>query len=378
METIKNTINDAVTATKQALSTAPPTDQYLRWDAPGVEVLQPDEEAKGRQIAEVMTRMQKKNFAKHRKAFTATHVKSQGMVKGKLQVRSDLPTHLQQGMFSEPGRTYDVAARYANEPYLLQADQEPGPRGFAMKVFGVEGARLPSPGNEEGTTQDWLMNNSPALELTDVDTTLDIMSLREKYFDNPNQLGLQLKLRTDAIKQHGPYMLPNTNVLSHAFYTQSAFRFGDYYGHLGLFPVKEEQKQRNQKVTSAESEGVISDWLQDYFGSESAVYELRVQLGTDPKHHPTQDASVVWDEMTAPYQTVATVTFPKQDSFSHARRTFWEESVYLSPWHGLEAHKPLGSVNRLRSKVYPNSRNQRDEINVKKSSTLKSINDIPN
>ena len=378
METVKTTINDAITSTKQALTSAPPSDQYLRWDAPGVEVMQQDEETKGRQIAEVMNRMQQRNFSKHRKAFTATHVKSQGFVKGKLQVRADLPEHLRQGMFSEPGKTYDVAARYANEPFVIQPDQEAGPRGIALKVFGVEGERLPAPGNETATTQDWLMNNAPSLELTDVDTTLEIMSLREKYFDDPTGLGLQLKMRSDLIKQHAPYMLPNTNIISHAYYTQSAFRFGDYYGHIGLFPVKEEQKRRDEKVTKNDPEGVISDWLLDYFEGNDAVYEMRIQLGTDPNHHPTEDTSVVWDELTAPYQTLATVTFPKQNSFSHARRIFWEEKMYLSPFHGLAAHQPLGSVNRLRSKVYPASRMKRDEINVKESKTVHSIDDIPN
>lgn len=376
MEQMKSTVSDAVTAAKQALSTAPPSDQYLRWDAPGVEVLRKDEEEKARKIAEIMNRMQARNFAKHRRAFTATHVKSQGFVKGKIEIRADLPEHLRQGMFSAPGKVYDVAARYSNEPFLLQPDQEAGPRGLALKVFGVEGARQPTLGNDVGT-QDWLMNNAPSLELTDIDTTLEIMSLREQYFDDPIGLGLRLKMRSDLVKQHAPYMLPNTNVISHSYYTQSAFRFGDYYGHIGMFPVSEQQSKHDQKVTKNDSEGVISDWLQDYFGSSDAVYEFRVQLGTDPKHHPTEDASVVWDEVTSPYQTLATITFPKQNSFSHPRKIFWEEKMYLSPWHCLAAHQPLGSVNRLRSTVYPASRDKRDKINDRQSKDVASIDDIP-
>lgn len=126
-DTVKNIVSSAVEGVKNAVSTpAPPTDQYLPWDTPGVENEKANEKETAAKIGQIMTRMQEKNFAKHRHAFRATHVKVQGIVKGKLQVRPDLPEHLRQGMFSEPGKEFDVIARYANEPYLLQADQEPG------------------------------------------------------------------------------------------------------------------------------------------------------------------------------------------------------------------------------------------------------------
>lgn len=146
---------------------------------------------------------QQHNFDQHRHAFRATHVKTQGIVKGKLTVPSDLPSHLRQGLFKTPGKTYDVAARYANEPVFLQADQEPGPRGLGLRVFGVEGKRLEG-ADADATTQDFFFNNAPMIELTDIDTCLEIMQLRGKYFDSPTKLAAATKLRTDAIKQNAP------------------------------------------------------------------------------------------------------------------------------------------------------------------------------
>ena len=58
-----------------------------------------------------------------------------GIVKGKLSILPDLPPHLRQGIFAEPGKTYDATARYANEPVFLQPDQAPRPRGLSMKVW---------------------------------------------------------------------------------------------------------------------------------------------------------------------------------------------------------------------------------------------------
>lgn len=272
---IQDAANYVATSTKRAFTSAPSTDAYLPWDSSGVEQKIPDEDQKTAEIQAIIERMQKHNFDKHRHGFRGTHVKTQGIVKGTLKVLDDLPPHLQQGMFSTPGKTYDVAARFANEPYLLQDDHEAGPRGLSMKVFGVTGEHLEGV-PAEVNTQDFFFNNAPMIELTDIDTTLDIMRLREKLFDNPTALGAALKLRTDMVKQQAPYTLPNTNIISHSMFSQSAFRFGKWYGHMGLFPVLDEQLRHDEKVEKANPYGVLGDRLFDYFKGGEAKYKFRV------------------------------------------------------------------------------------------------------
>jgi hypothetical protein len=168
-----------------------------------VETPKPNEDETAKKIGETMSRMQQHNFYQHRHAHRATHVRTQGIVKGKLTVLPDLPTHLQQGLFKTLGKMYGIAARYANEPVFFQADQEPGPRGLGMRVFGVKGERLKT-SDPEANTQDFLFNNAPFIELTDIDTCLEIVELREKYFDSPLKLAAATKLRADAIKQSAP------------------------------------------------------------------------------------------------------------------------------------------------------------------------------
>jgi hypothetical protein len=277
METVANAYNSV----KSALSTAPPSDAYLVWNAPGVEDVKPDEEEVARKIGVTMNKMQQHNYDQHRHCYRATHVKTQGIVKGKLMVLPNLPAHLQQGLFKRPGQTYDIAARYANEPVFLQADQEPGPRGLGLRIFGVDGERLPS-ADQNASTQDFFFNNAPMIELTDPPTCLEIMELREKYFDSPTKLGAATKLRTDPVKQAAPFWLPNTNMISHSFYTQSAFRFGEWYGHIGLFPLLEEMTSRNEKVKSGESREQLKEWLEDYFRTHGAKYEMRVRYSPIP------------------------------------------------------------------------------------------------
>ena len=145
-----------------------------------------------------------------------------------------------------------------------------------------------------------------------------------------------------------------------------------------MFPMLPSMQEKStEAISSSGSYTQISDWLFDYFQGAPAKYEVKIQLGTSPAHHPTEDASIVWDEVTAPYQTIGTVEFPVQDSFGQERRVFWEDCMLLDPWKGLEAHRPLGSINRLRKVVYGRSRKRRDELNAKVSLCIESIDDMP-
>lgn len=104
---------------------------------------------------------------------------------------------------------------------------------------------------------------------------------------------------------------------------------------------------------------------------------LQIQLGTDPSHHPTEDGSVVWDEATAPYQTIATVEFPPQDALTAERRTFWEDRMKLNPWNALAEHQPLGSINRLRKTVYEASAEKRQILNAVETERVNDIGEMP-
>lgn len=103
----------------------------------------------------------------------------------------------------------------------------------------------------------------------------------------------------------------------------------------------------------------------------------QIQLGTSPEHHPTEDGSVVWDEATSPYQTIAIIEFPPQNSLDAERRVFWEDRMKLNPWNGLAKHRPLGSINRLRKIVYDMSRQKREVTNAVPTKNVNEIGEIP-
>ena len=73
------------------------------------------------------------------------HAKSHGLLRGELQVL-ELPLPYAQGLFATP-QTYPALIRLSTTPGDLLDDKVSTPRGFALKVVGVQGERLPgSPG----------------------------------------------------------------------------------------------------------------------------------------------------------------------------------------------------------------------------------------
>lgn len=117
-----------------------------------------------------------------------------------------------------------------------------------------------------------------------------------------------------------------------------------------LVPSSETQKKQYEETVnpSEHPDHILSDWLTTFHANHDAEYLFQVQLCENLEDQPVEYAGKIWDAEKYPWQTVATVIIPKQDSFMPARKTFWEDHMRLDPWHGLKSLQPLGSPNRLR------------------------------
>lgn len=173
------------------------------------------------EVCEVINRIQDRNVEEHSHGMRATHVKGLGYVKGTFTVKDDLPVHLQHGIFASPGAQFPAIARYANEPSHLKPDTDAMPRGLSMKLFDVPaGKRIDAESYGQSNTQDFLFNNAPMLELTDLDTTLEIFTLREKYWRDPAGLKAELAKRSDRSKQFAPGTLPAKPIMGMEMFSQ--------------------------------------------------------------------------------------------------------------------------------------------------------------
>lgn len=353
----------------------------VAWNHPGVEPKVDHEEAIINQIHAVVNKVQEHNFSHHRHGFRGTHVKTQAIVKGSMTVEKDLSEHLAQGLFSQAGKTHPLGIRYANEPSFLQDDRAPGPRGCGMKVFDVDG---PGPfldeAGKKAKTQDFTFNNAPLLELTDMPTTLEIFNIRERNFNDPENLKSELSKRKDKDLQFAPAGLPNQHFMSYTMYSQSAYRYGNNVAKYAMFPTGKLQQDlaEQAQVTDQSDPEQHSIWLREYFQQNDAEFDFKIQLCHNLSEQSVEDCSKPWDEEKYPFEIVAKVKLPKgQDVFDPKRRAFWDDHMKLNVWYGLEAHQPLGSVNRLRKTVYQASVAKRAETNAANVTYVSSIDEIP-
>ena len=243
-----------------------------------------------------------------------------------------------------------------------------------MKVFNVEGEMF----DATKTSQDIEFNSTPAIDLADAKTTKEIIDLRMKYGGDKKELYKRLEARPDTDLQKFRDTVRNTHMESTRQYSQTAYRFGDYVAKYCLVPNSETQKKLYEETVKPEdSSDILSKWLQNFHRDHDAEYLLQFQLCENLDDQPVEYAGKVWDPEKYPWQTVATLRIPKQDSFNYELKTFWEDHMRIDPWLGLKSLQPLGSPNRLRRVVYPASSQLRRHMNGRQEVHVHSMDEIP-
>jgi catalase len=121
----------------------------------------------------------------------------------------------------------------------------------------------------------------------------------------------------------------------------------------------------------------LRDAVVDFFKSETAVWEVGVQLCSDLQKMPVEDPSKEWDEKESPYRAVGTITAKPQDAYSAARRVYVDEILAFDPWHAVKAHRPLGNIMRARKVCYPVSSGYRRGMNGRSEFEPRDISECP-
>ena len=342
----------------------------LRFD-PSFEHPAPDEAETQKSIDESMRKIQEKTLEDGGKPLRSVHSKSHALLVGELTVLPGLPATLAQGLFARPGRL-PVVARLSTTPGDLLPDDVSTPRGMALKIIGVEGARLP--GSEGAVTQDFIFVNGPAFMKKDARgfaNSLKLLAATTDHAAHAKQV-LSTVLRglekvVEAVGGQSATLTalgghPLTHPLGETYYSQVPVLIGEYFGKLSVRPVSPGlQALHGAKVDLSDKPDGLREAVSEWFGANDGEWELCVQLCTDIDEMPVEDASKVWDEEASPYVAVARLTFGRQVSYSAERATMIDERMAFSPWTGIAAHRPLGSVMRLRREAYASARRFREE-----------------
>ena len=333
---------------------------------PGFEAPEDGEAETIAETKEVLLKMSATMFEHTGHAPRSVHAKSHGLLRGELEVLPNLPPTLAQGLFAQ-ARTYPLVARLSTPPAEELDDAVSLPRAMAVKVIGVEGERLP--GSEDATTQDFLMINGPLFSAPDAKGFLRSLKLLAATTDRvptaKKVLSSVLRgtekvleavgLESGTLKAIGGH--PKTHPLGDTYFTQLPLLYGPYMAKLQIVPVAPSLTAlTDAPVDLDDKPDGLREAVSDFFAShDDAEWELRVQLCTDTGAMPIEDASVLWPEEQSPYVAVARIRMPRQSAWDTARQDAIDDGMAFSPWHGLAAHRPLGSVMRVRRAVYPES-----------------------
>lgn len=301
-------------------------------------------------------------------ATRSVHAKSHGLLRGHLNVLDGLAPELAQGIFGQPGR-FEVVMRYSTIPGDILDDKVSTPRGLAIKLIGVPGVQLSSLDTDatdrDATTQDFVLVNGPAFLAPTAKKFLGSLKLLASTTDKLPRLkqalssvlqGAEKALEaaggeSGTLKSLGGH--PETHVLGDTYYSQAPILYGQYMAKVSVAPVSPELAAlKGALVDLHDKPNGLRLAVMDFFARHSATWEVRVQLCRNIDTMPLEDASVAWPEEDSPYFAVARITALPQAGWSEALSRLVDDGMAFSPWHGVLAHRPLGSIMRVRKAAY--------------------------
>jgi hypothetical protein len=274
----------------------------------------------------------------------AGNTKTYGVVRGVFTVRADIPRALQRGLFSAPA-SYPAWIRLAGPGPLAPPDlHDNGIMSIAIKVTGVPGPKLAP---DEKYTQDFLGISAPTFTTPDV---VQNAILQEEisnntplfYFLRPSHLHL-----ADLVMQ-GLYASTAPSPLQSKYWSCVPYLLGpDKAMKYSLAP----RPFPGVKVPRHPGPDYLRDAMVRTLARTEVVFDFSIQLQTDPRRMPIENASVIWSVRRSPPQPVATLRIPSQ-TFDRPEQLAFADVLSFNPWHSLPEHRPLGNQGRARRVIY--------------------------
>jgi hypothetical protein len=274
------------------------------------------------------------------------HRKQLTVAQGSLEVLDGLPAFARHGLFAVPG-DHDVWVRLSNGGLDRAPDKAPDVRGFAMRVFGVQGDS--ALGNGPAKSQDFTLINHEAFAFASADEFVGFVAAasqgngalfryvlkRYGLLGGPRKLGRMMKVATR----------PFTGFATESLFSAVPMANGPYAVRVRLVPAAS---------NGGPSAGAQADWAADFsarLANGPLHWDLQLQYFASEALTPIENPTVNWP---TPYSTVARLMLPRQDTASPQGRKLCEEveATVIDPWQALAEHRPLGDVQRARKVVY--------------------------
>lgn len=322
-------------------------------------------------LAERMQRMQDRAREKAQKRKPSAtlkrgfHAKGIG-VRGRFQIRADIPKNLQVGLF-QPGATYDALVRFSNARGEVLGDLSKDQRGIAVRVKTHPGERLLPTDN--ASIQDFLMTNTP---VSFARSPVQFIEVGEIILGGIAGVIPRLVKKygfKEARRILGVFLAPLISfqpLQMNEYWSRTSFQFGESPVRLLLRPIAGakmvsagEQLSgvlRSVLQGGAQKDHYLREKLREALREGEVCFEFCIQLFVDEKRTPVEHAYIEWKESDAPPVPIATLIIPKQELDLQLQEDM--EHMAFSPWNTNEL-TPLGLINLARKKVYDSSASHR-------------------
>ena len=283
------------------------------------------------------------------------HAKAHGCVKAEVQVLPDLATALRQGVFSEPGKTWQATMRLSNGNAYPQFDSIRDARGMAIKLFDVPGKQLLS--DRQGRNeQDFVMFNHPNFFVSDVAEYRQNVAAQADgkkvmaFFPAWDPRTWQVRHLFIALATLSPAPSSPTQT---TYFSVSPYKFGEANAKFRVIPDPDSCPAYALPKQNQNLPNFLRSALNQQLSTDRvpACFVLQIQRQDPSQYMPIEDTSIEWREQDAPFETVARIKLPAQD-FDTPALNLQCDNLSFNPWFGLEAHRPIGGINRLRKAVY--------------------------
>ena len=283
------------------------------------------------------------------------HAKAHGCVKAEVQVLSELSPELRQGVFAEPGKTWQATMRLSNGNAYPQFDSMRDARGMAIKLLDVPGAQLIKE-QPVRTEQDFVMFNHPNFFVSDVAEYRQNIAAQADgkkalaFFPSWDPRSWQVRHLFIALATLAPAPASPTQT---TYFSVAPYKFGSANAKFRVAPDPASCPSYNLPPQNHDLPNFLRSALTQQLSTDRvpACFVLQIQRQDPSKYMPLEDTSIEWRESDAAFETVARVKIPAQDFDTPAQNLACDNQSF-NPWFGLEEHRPVGGINRLRKAVY--------------------------
>lgn len=283
------------------------------------------------------------------------HAKAHGCVKAEVQVLPQLAQSLRQGVFSEPGHTWQAIIRLSNGNAYPQFDSIRDARGMAIKLLDVPGKQLLG-NRQEQHEQDFVMFSHPNFFVSDVAEYRQNVAAQADgkkilaFFPGWDPRTWQVRNLLIALATLSP---PPDSPTETTYFSVSPYKFGEANAKFRVAPDPDSCPAYTLPKQNHDLPNFLRSALNQQLSTDRvpACFVLQIQRQDANKYMPIEDTSIEWREQDSPFETVARITLPPQD-FDTPALNLACDNLSFNPWFGIEAHRPIGGINRLRKAVY--------------------------